>query len=269
MGIEPECIEDQKEFSVDTLIDGQMYSISDAALFEGDSRACLFYRVWIKQAFVVKACTSEGLSDLSSLLHNKPVDYIPIRRPREEEMLVKVERGFFSKMFHRNRPIVELDPTQEFAGVKASYGHENAHMLAVHKHQYSTLRKHIPQFIPETRFVMLKRASDSAGIRSFPGMVQKRIFGASLGGEVIDMFSGNAYKEWVPHIPRIAAQLRSIQKSPAKQHIDWNIQNFIVNRDSHHLHYVDCKPSFMIPRYCNSRSYDSVRECIIGRYLGR
>ena len=290
-------LEDRPDFSVEDLQDGLVYGIPASKLSFYNSmkytvwnnpmpNISLFYQIWKRTRFVLKALNDDGLRDLFLLLNNIRPDYKSIRLPFSNEALVKIERsgGFFEglldRMFPRTDELEPLDPSGEFR-LADNYGEHYSHILAVHKRQYTRLCEVVPKMIPKTKFVVVKRLSPppppsfdrelpswwrqrARAADTFPLVIQESVEGASLGGTIIDRQTGKVENDWVRHMPGIAAQLRYMNKV-ARGHIDWNIDNFKVSTDRN-VFYVDCKPSFMIPEHSNRRNLSSLKECVLRRY---
>jgi len=136
---------------------------------------------------------------------------------------------------------------------------ELAHYLVVHKLQHERLRSQHFVKIPEVRFGAMQ-FKGWGFLRSYePAMFQEAIPGTTLW----NMFDFDALAlkpEWRPFARNISDRLSGLLASGLITHIDWNIQNFVFDKASSDLYYVDLKPTTFVARHSNERNLDGIRR---------
>ena len=152
-------------------------------------------------------------------------------------------------------PLVYLKPVIPISA-------EFAHYLAVHKVQYERLQTQTAVGIPRARFGLLR--STRLGIfRSYePALFQERVPGTTLW----DMFDFEALRvmtRWQPFVSAISAQLSLLLDSGLREHVDWNIKNFVFDEARRRLFYVDLKPTTFVAKQSNEHNLTGIRDYFI------
>jgi hypothetical protein len=93
-------------------------------------------------------------------------------------------------------------------------------------------------------------------------MFQERIRGTSPWA-MYDFAALRVASKWRPVLPRISAQLSGFLGSGLRDHVDWNIQNFVFEESSERLFYVDLKPTTFVARDGNEHNLQGIREHFI------
>jgi hypothetical protein len=156
--------------------------------------------------------------------------------------------------FERLAPALE-----RFAGFAqfARIEPESAHFLVVHKMQYERLRTAALLEIPVAKFALLQSGRWFGRVQ--PALFQERVPGTTLW----DMFDFDALEirsEWHQFVPTIADRLRRALDSTLADHLDWNIKNFVFDKTTLRLFYVDMKPSTFVAKHSNAHNLNGIRQ---------
>jgi hypothetical protein len=229
--------------SINSVGDGGAYSLPRTEL----TLTNLFLRIRNLDDLYIKVPSERGFEDYRRFVRRAEASAMDIRGLEDEERFERLESA--------------LD---EFPGLKSTRdaGVEIAHYLAVHKFQYERLRRQTAVGIPEARFGVL-RSTRLGFLHKFePVLFQQRIRGTTLWS-MYDFAALRVASKWRPVLPTVSAQLAGLLDSGLRDHVDWNIKNFVFEGTSQQLFYVDLKPSLFIAREGNEQNLRGIREYFI------
>lgn len=234
----------ERPLSIGRLRDGRVYTmIPPAPLVQTN----LFLRVGQVDELFIKVPSERGLEDYRIFAKKASPDPQEVRAVEESE---RFER---------------LDSTLEtLSALKllTPIGRELVHYLAVHKLQHGRLKTQSAVAIPEARFGVLRSTRLRIFHRYEPALFQERVPGTTLW----DMFDFSALRvasQWRPFLPAISAQLSALLDSPLRNHIDWNIKNFVFAETAERVFYVNMKPTTLLARHTNERNLKGIRDYFI------
>jgi len=95
-----------------------------------------------------------------------------------------------------------------------------------------------------------------------PVLFQERVRGTTLW----DMYNFDARKissHWRRFRDSISNQLSGLLESGLRDHIDWNIRNFVFDETTERLFYVDLKPTTFVARDGNERNLQGICDYFI------
>lgn len=153
-----------------------------------------------------------------------------------------------------------LDRYDSLREARTTFGDENVHWLLLQMLQYDRLKDVIK--LPATRYCFFSKKKFL--FKSvLPGLVQQRIIGISLW-DMVDPITGEfVNQEYETLRPCISSQLAPLVTHALSTHINWNIQNFILERTTNILYYIDLKPSSLFGREENEHNLSSIREVFL------
>jgi hypothetical protein len=230
----------ERPLSIDSFRDGGGYALPAPPLTQTN----LFMKVgWVDQLYI-KVPSERGLEDYRKFVK------LAQRGPEDIRPLEEAER------FERLRETLAATPDlAPLTGI----GSELAHYAAVHKLQYERLKRQDAVKIPRARFGAIQRRSGRF-FRSFePALFQERISGTTLWS-MFDFDALGVTAQWRPFVSSISAQLGKLLDSGLRDHIDWNIKNFVFDEAAGQLFYVDLKPTTFVARQSNEQNLEGIRR---------
>jgi hypothetical protein len=233
----------RRPLSIDHICDGGAYVLPGLALAQTN----LFLKIGCVDELFVKVPSERGLADYRrfiKLAESNPEDIRPLESAERFENLSRTRQDFPDSMQH-----MPVD-------------RETLHYLAVHRLQYGRLHQQTAVRIPRAKFGVLGSSRFRFFRETQPAMFQERIAGTSLW-DMFDFVVFTIKPQWRPSLPRISAQLSELLDSGLRDHIDWNIQNFLFNETDERLYYVDLKPSIYVARSSNERNLVGIRDYLI------
>lgn len=233
----------QHPLSIDCFRDGGGYALPVLPLTQTN----LFMKVgWVDQLYI-KVPSERGLEDYRRYVK------LAQRGPNDIRRLEEAER--FERLTETLATLPDLAPL-------TSIGSELAHYVAVHKLQYDRLRRQNAVKIPRARFGTIQRKGWGF-FRSFePALFQERISGTTLWN-MFDFEALVVMPQWRPFVSTISAQLSRLLDSGLRDHIDWNIQNFVFDEAAGQLFYVDLKPTPFVAKQSNEQNLEGIRRYYI------
>lgn len=233
----------KRPFSIHSIEDGRAYSLPRAEL----TLTNLFLRIGNLDDLYVKLPSERGLEDYRKFVRRGEATAMDIRGLEDEERFERLESAL--------NELPELKSTR-------AIDLEIAHYLVVHKLQYRRLRRQTAVGIPEARFGVLRSTRFGILHKFEPVLFQQRIRGTTLWS-MYDFAALRVVSKWRAVLRTISAQLAGLLDSGLRDHVDWNIKNFVFEETSQQLFYVDPKPSIFIAREGNEQNLRGVREYFI------
>jgi hypothetical protein len=226
--------------SIDCFRDGGGYALPDLPLTQTN----LFMKVgWVDRLYL-KVPSERGLEDYRK--------FVKLAQTGPEDVRQLEERERFELLPETLKTLPDLAPL-------TSIGSELAHYVAIHKLQYQRLQQQNAVRIPRARFGTLQRKG-WAFFRSFePALFQERICGTTLWS-IFDFGALMVMPRWRPFASTISAQLSNLLDSGLRDHIDWNIKNFVFDEQAGQLFYVDLKPTTFVARQSNQQNLEGIRR---------
>jgi hypothetical protein len=226
--------------SIDCFRDGGAYVLPSPPLTQTN----LFMKVGCVGELYIKVPSERGLEDYRKFVKLAQRGSDDIRGLEEAER------------FERLRQMLEALP--DLAPL-ASIGSELAHYVAIHKLQYERLQRQSAVRIPRARFGTIQRKGWGP-FRSFePALFQERIGGATLWS-MFDFDALTVIPRWRPAVRTISVQLSNLLDSGLRDHIDWNIKNFVFDEAAGQLFYVDLKPTTFVARQSNEQNLEGIHR---------
>jgi hypothetical protein len=68
---------------------------------------------------------------------------------------------------------------------------------------------------------------------------------------------------WTPFKPIISDILTRVLSSELRDHMNWNIENLVFDKERKKLHYVDLKPSTMFARSANEHNIAGIKDVFL------
>ena len=229
----------ERPFSIHSARDGGLYRwpLLD---FEQTN---LFLKIAHEDGLYVKTPSERGLADYRKFIKHGESNPVEIRPIEDLECYENLDRTLRR---------LGLDELSRFPS-------ECAHYLAVHKLQYDRLRTQASVRIPRLRFGVFRSTRWGVFHDLAPALFQERVRGTTLW-HMYDFAALRVASRWEPYVPWIARQLSGLLHSHLVNHVDWNIQNFIFNKDDERVYYVDLKPSLFISRESNEQNLEGIRN---------
>jgi len=230
----------QHPLSINCFRDGGGYALPAPALTQTN----LFMKVgWVDQLYI-KVPSKRGLEDYRRFVKLAQRGLEDIRQLEEAER--------FERLTETLADLPDLAPL-------TSVGSELAHYVAIHKLQYERLTRQSAVKIPQARFGTIQRKGWGF-FRSFePALFQERITGTTLWS-MFDFEGLAVMPRWRPFVSAIGAQLSNLLDSGLRDHIDWNIQNFVFDDAAGQLFYVDLKPTTFVAKQSNEQNLQGIRR---------
>jgi len=207
----------------------------------------LFLRIGRCDDLFIKLPTERGLADYRrfiKLAESTPEDIRTLEDPERFENLSHTIEGF---------PDIVPSGLTDLEAV---------HYLAVHRLQYERLRGQTAVRIPQARFGILGTRQFWVLSKAHLALFQERISGTTLW----DMFDFDALQikpQWRPYLGVVSAQLSQLLASGLRDHIDWNIKNFVFCDTDELLYYVDLKPTTYVARSSNEHNLQGIRDYLV------
>jgi hypothetical protein len=230
---------DLRPLSIDRVCDGGLYALPECELVQTN----LFLRVGRVDELFIKVPSKRGFEDYRKFIKEAvsgPEDV----RPTEDQ-----------ERFDR------LDAALERTGLQTTLraGAEIAHYLAVHSIQHDRLKRQNAVGIPRARFALAEWRRLGMVRRYEPVLFQERIAGTTLW-EMFDFEASRVKAQWRAHVSSIAVALSALMDSGLRNHVDWNIQNFVFDTLRRRLFYVDLKPTTFVARQSNEHNLKGIRD---------
>jgi len=229
--------------SIDRVDDGGTYSFANVSLVQTG----LFLRVGSIGDLFIKVPSERGLDDYRR--------FAKLGQSHQEDLRTVEEAERWEN----------LDQTLDsFAALNRvlRVGSEVAHYLAIHKLQYERLRTQTAVIIPRAKFGVLQSTRHKIFRRLEPALFQEKARGTTLW-DMFDFARNQVDPRWREFLPPISARLSTLLDSPLRNHIDWNIKNFVFNADTRELAYVDMKPTTLMSRFSNEINLRGLRDHFI------
>lgn len=228
-----------RPLSMGSVHDGGIYAMPAVLMAQTN----LFLKVGRLDELFIKVPSDRGWADYQRFVRLGESNPNDIRPLEDQERFARLELAL--ETFPDLGGIVAIDP-------------EIAHYLAVHKLQHERLRSQTSVSIPPARFAVLRSSRLRILHRFEPVMFQQRIRGATLW-DMFDFALFQVRPRWRPFVPAISARLSGLLESGLRDHIDWNIQNFVFQEQEERLFYVDLKPTTFVARQSNERNLQGLR----------
>ena len=231
-------------FLIDRIHDGGAYALPEAPAL---TQTNLFLKIACLDRLYVKVPSQRGFDDYRKFVKLAEANRADVRSLEDAERFENLAAALGS--------VPDLGP---LTGISS----ELAHYAVVHKLQHERLQTQDAVKIPRARFGA--RQSKGWGFfRSYePAMFQEKVSGTTLW----DMFDFEALAvrpEWQLFAPLISTRLASLLDSGLLHHIDWNIQNFVFDKEAGELFYVDLKPTTFVAKESNERNLAGIRRYYI------
>jgi len=233
----------RRPLSIDRVRDGGAYVLPDAALTQTN----LFLRIGRFDDLFIKLPTERGLADYRR--------FIKLAESNPEDVRTLEEAERFENLSHTLKGFSDTAPG-------AATDLETVHYLAVHRLQYLRLQGQTAVRIPRTKFGILGTTRFRILRKAHPALFQERVPGTTLW-DMFDFDNLQIKAQWRQHLPAVSAQLSQLLASGLREHIDWNIQNFIFNQTDERLYYVDLKPTTYLARSSNEHNLQGIRDYLV------
>ena len=232
-------------YSITKISDGGIYKVNAIKL----KKPNLFTQIGYLKELVMKVPSDRGRTDFAKFVKLGLTDPEDIRSPEGLECFENLEEA--------------LRVYPEFATVCNIFGGNVAHYLVVHKIQYERLLKSTQLIsIPKTRFIVLTQSCRSSEIYATPAVVQEHIRGIRLFDMVNNILGKISYR--YRHLKReLRDEIEPLVNSDISIHIDWNIQNFVWNKTTKRLYYVDCKPTLLVAKFSVNDNLAAIRKVFL------
>jgi hypothetical protein len=226
------------------LTDGQGYRVPPLKLGQPN----LFTQLGSLGDLVVKVPSARGRADFNKYIKLGLSDPEDIRSNEELERFGNLSRA--------------IEQFPEFAATRTVFGDDMTHFLIVHRIQHARLQAAHLVAIPDTRFIVLGWPRKLFGTRSAPVILQQRIRGVRLF-DMVEPMTGVFLSRFASLKQPIREQLTPLVDSALRNHIDWNIQNFVLEAATNHLYYVDSKPTTLAAKWGTEHNLASLRETFL------
>jgi hypothetical protein len=230
-----------RPLTIHSLRDGGVYFRPAALRF---SQTNLFLNVGRIDELYIKTPSPRGMEDYRR--------FAKFARSSSEEIRPIDESERFENVSAAIQRFPELKPI-------SLVNIESAHYLAIHKMQFERLRTQTGVGIPEARFGLLAHKQLRIFDRFEPALFQERVPGATLWS-MFDFAALRVTSQWREFLPAISSTLSELLASRLRDHIDWNIQNFVFDRDSRRLFYVDSKPTVFLSKESNELNLKGIQH---------
>ena len=231
-------------FRLTALTDGKGYQVPSPRL----SQPNLFTQLGSLGDLVVKVSSKRGRADFDKYVKRGKSDPQDIRSNEELERFDNLGRA------------IERFP--EFADTRTAFGDDVVHFLIVHRMQHARLQDAQLVAVPDTRFVVLGWPRKLFGTHLAPAILQQRIRGSRLF-DMVEPMEG-VFLSRFSHLKQLLKeQLSPLVESALRNHIDWNIQNFILEAETNRLYYVDSKPTTLAAKWSTEHNLASLRDTFL------
>jgi hypothetical protein len=232
-------------FHLSAVRDGAGYQVARLYLSEPEN---LFTRIGFLGDLVVKIHSLDGWRAFSKSVRWGETSSENIRANEELERFENLD--------------LAIQQFPAFGITRELFGDMRAHYLIVHYIQFTRLREANLVHTPDTRFIVLRWPMLRVFVQSEPAMLQQRIRGVRLW-DMVDTVDGG-FLPGFAHLKKcLAGQLGPLVESGLRAHIDWNIQNFILEEGTQHLYYIDSKPTTIAARQGTEHNLASLRETFL------
>ena len=229
---------------LEELEDGKGYLVPSLQLGQPN----LFTRIGFLGDIVVKIPSARGVSDFDK--------YVRRERSDPEDIRYNLELEKFDNLGQA------IEHFPEFSITRSKFGNKVSHFLIVYRMQHARLQEAQIVQVPATRFIVLAWPRKLFGIHIVPAILQKRIKGLSLF-DMVDPMEGVFLPEFLHLKALIRDQLAPLVESTLLNHIDWNIQNFVLEDETNCLIYVDSKPTTLAARWTTEHNLKGLRETFL------
>jgi hypothetical protein len=230
-------------YAIDAVHDGGIYQARTSPLVQTN----LFLKVGRVDDVYIKVPSKRGLDDYRKFVKLAQTTSQDIRSLEDAERFERL--GIALEVFAGLKPIAEVSA-------------EFAHYLVVHKLQYERLLGQTAVEIPRSKFALLRFVRLGIFKTYVPALFQEPIRGTTLW-DMFDFVKLTIKPRWRPFLPAISAQLAEFLESGLRNHVDWNIKNFIFDEIEERLFYVDLKPTTFVARSSNAQNLQGIRDFFI------
>lgn len=158
------------------------------------------------------------------------------------------------------RDVISMYPDLNISDMLSSAEGRVSFFLMVHIAHYNRLMSISSEAIPKAKFLISRKFF---GLSSYPIIFQERIHGTMLW----DMFERDAKgncdfppvlaSAWRPYVSNIRSQIDPFLNSAD---VDFNIMNFLFNKETLQLKYVDIKPKLFVEKNNNDQNKSGIME---------
>ena len=228
---------------VEKFKDGGIYNISHLEF----SKPNLFTEMAFLGNVFVKIPSDKGVSDFLKYIKLEISDPMDVRRNEPLEEFGNLDQA--------------LEQFPEFKNIRDQLDPDTAHWLVVYALQYRRLQRSNLVSLPKTRFIVLERPFLFFWKQYTPAIVQETIDGLPLW-DMVDTQEGVFLPTWERSKGTFREQLAPLMNSDMRNHIDWNIKNFVWNYASRRFYYVDLKPSTLASKFSFEHNLASLRQLL-------
>jgi hypothetical protein len=239
-----------RPLQIDQFQDGASYEFAGDINFGHTGN---FLRVAEVDEVFIKVPSDQGAAYLYNYLFNRASPSNAIRRPEGLEL-----RDHFEEAL------------SEFPAIRESYGRSirtygdhaglklQAFWLILHNLHYLKIKEIVK--VPRAKFVDLK-----IGEKDSCAIVQERVSGTRLW-DIYDYPNQTIRSEWGPFLGIISEQLAQAACTDNMIYFDFNLMNFIFDKERLELYYVDSKPSWYNAKSTNDHNLIGIeRFFLVGR----
>ncbi len=228
-------------FLVEKFRDGEAYQLPKLRFIVSNR----FMAVTFVDEVFIKLPAQQTLNDYFKYLipgHKKPWT---VRRLEKKERFEHLEE--------------QLQDYPEFLAISEHYDPETAHYLLLFKMQYQRLKTADLIHLPETRFAVTEI---DGVVTCGPAVIQYQVPGTNIF-DMLDDDGDYILPEWKHYIPIISEKFARLLDSELREHLDWNIRNFMICKNDHQIYYIDSKPSVLFSKPRNEYNIKFVGEVLI------